>query len=209
MKALTPFLFVLILASSCFTPIPRGPVTITNDLGGWSVHYIYIVRPGGKGWGSDWLGVREVIRPGASRVFMVPQGTWNIRIIDSDGDTYTRWNITVTEDGYTWNLSLADMDLEGGQSFPNIRGNCPVTLRNSLNTALDSVWISPADHDRWGYSILEVPVAPGAEHTFWVRQGQYDLKARDASGMDYVVYNGIIPENGFFWDITGDYAENR
>jgi hypothetical protein len=203
--------FVLIcLASGCQITWSTGvPVTIVNQLGGWSIHYVHISRTDTKGWGPDMLGDSEIIRPGGERVFRVPEGTWNIRVTDSDGDTYTRNGVIITSGGYTWEVTLEDLDFRAGQAFPDIDGNCPITFSNGLNIPLDSLWLSPSDHGYWGTNRLHESMAPHTEYILWIRQGTYDLRAMDGIGTHYSVYNGEVTENGFYWEITGDYAEHR
>jgi len=183
-----------------------APLTVINGLGGWTIHYVQASRADTKGWGDDLLGPSEIIRPGANRVFSLPPGTWDIRITDDEGDTYTRRDIVIPAEGYTWEVTLNDID----SGFPDMTGNCPVTFLNSLDTQADSIWISPSDYGYWGTSHTGgQSLQPGGELVVWVAPGGYDMMASDGMGNSYAVYNCRVTESGFFWEITEDYLERQ
>lgn len=83
------------------------PVTINNSLGAWDIREVYI-DPSDKPWTRDLL--TTTLTPGNSATFNVAPGTYDIRCTDEDGDTYTKWEVVVGSQGYTWNVTLADMD---------------------------------------------------------------------------------------------------
>lgn len=181
-----------------------APVTIINGLGGWTIHYVNASRADTKGWGDDLLGQSEIIRPGAERVFSLFPGTWDIRVTDNEGDTYTRRDVVIPIEGYTWEVTLGDID----SGYADISGNCPVTFLNSLNSQVDSIWVSPSNHGYWGTSHTgEQSVLPGAEFVVWVAPGEYDMMASDGMDESFVVYNCEVSESGFFWEITEDFLE--
>ncbi len=202
---------ILFLLSSAACRVATGvtvPLTIVNGLGGWSIHYVHLGSPSAKGWGQDLLGPSEIIRPGAERVFNVPPGTWNIRVIDSDGDTYTISDAGITETGFRWEVTLAAMDQDPPDSAPGTGGNCPVTILNSLGSRLSSLWISPAGSGDRGTNLIEnTCVEPGSEFIAWVAPGGYDMVVVDGMGRTFAVYNGGVAESGFFWEVTEDYME--
>ena len=87
---------------------------IRNDTGSYIFYYIYVSDARSSEWGDDLLG-RDILRPGeifAVRTLVpIESTTWDIRVIDEDGDTYTimRRNITAGETIY---ISLAYLDLD-------------------------------------------------------------------------------------------------
>lgn len=183
-----------------------APLTIVNGLGGWTIHYVQLGLAEGKGWGDDLLGPSEIIRPGAQRVFNIAPGEVDIRITDNEGDTYTRRNLVIPAGGSTWEVTLADID----SAFPDIAGNCPVTILNSLNTTADSIWVSPSDHGYWGTSHTGgEAVSPDAEFVVWVAPGEYDMMVLDGMGRSLAVYNCAVTESGFYWEITEEFLEGR
>lgn len=88
------------------------PVTITNELGAWSVTRILCSPSTSSSWGESWI--TEPLNPGESVTFSVRPDTYDIRVEDSDGDTYTLWAVMVTPSGYTWRPTLEDIDSSGG-----------------------------------------------------------------------------------------------
>lgn len=94
--------------------IPSGtgscPVTIYNDLGSYDIWYVEISPSDSSDWGGDWLGESEVLSPGYEATFYVDPDTYDMRITDEDGDTYTRMGVGVGRDGYYWAVDLGDLD---------------------------------------------------------------------------------------------------
>lgn len=91
-------------------PIGEGtaPVTIVNDLGSYDIWYIYCDLSTDP-WGDDRLG-SEILAAGDSFTFYVNPGLYDIKCEDVDGDTYTLWGVDIPATGYTWNVTLGDMD---------------------------------------------------------------------------------------------------
>jgi len=207
LKKTAAFLLCLALAGCEITVRATAPVTIRNGLGGWSIHYVQFSRPGVKGWSGDMLGPTEIIRPGASRVFNVPPGSAGIRITDSDGDTYTLMDVEITEEGFTWEVTLEQMDLEHRDAPAGAAGH-PVTILNSLDVTVDSLWIYITGQDFPGKNLLEAHGIPsGEEFILWVDQGLFDMIAVDARGRTLAAYNCPVEADGFLWEITEHYVE--
>ncbi len=83
------------------------PVKITNDLGAWNIEEIYI-DPSDSPWGEN--RISSILEPGEDVTIRVPGGTYDIRLVDEDGDTYTVWQVEVGTSGYDWAVTLSDMD---------------------------------------------------------------------------------------------------
>lgn len=91
--------------------MPEGDaeVTIYNDLGDWSIWYVYC-DPTSSDWTEDRLG-SEVLHPGNEFTFYVPAGdSYDIKVEDEDGDSYTIWGVDIDESGYYWEVTLSDLD---------------------------------------------------------------------------------------------------
>lgn len=88
------------------------PVTITNDLGAWRITKVFCSPSDASEWGDNWI--TSPIPASQSVTIHVASGTYDIRVEDSDGDTYTRWGVEVTGQGFNWNPTLQDIDASGG-----------------------------------------------------------------------------------------------
>jgi len=107
MKKLLITAALAMLIAGCAAP-KQAPVTIVNDLGAWDIVEIYIDKSADP-WGSNRI-PNSILTPGESVVINVPIGQYDIRIVDEDGDPYTRWNVQIPIEGYTWNVTLAHLD---------------------------------------------------------------------------------------------------
>lgn len=83
-------------------------VTVINDLGSWTIWYVYI-DPSIDTWGENRLGSRT-LSPGDTVVVWVDPGEYDFMAKDEDDDTYSLNNIYVGTGGYNWNVTLTDLD---------------------------------------------------------------------------------------------------
>ena len=85
---------------------------IENGTGGYSFYFIYVSDARSSDWGNDLLGV-NILRPGQrfEVITLVPIGstTWDILIIDEDGDTYTFMRRAIRNNEVI-RVTLADLD---------------------------------------------------------------------------------------------------
>ena len=104
--------FLLCLAIPLVTGCGYEPtrVTIVNDLGSYDIHYIYISGTDEDDWGLNSLSGNEILIPGDSIAIGVEPGSYDLQIMDEDGDTYTRWNQQVPAEGYRWAVRLGELD---------------------------------------------------------------------------------------------------
>ncbi len=87
-----------------------APVTINNELGSYTIYYIYCSPSSSSDWGEDWLG-SEVLSPGESFTFYVtPNDYYDIQCVDEDDDTYTLMEVWVDDAGFSWDVDLGDLD---------------------------------------------------------------------------------------------------
>ena len=84
---------------------------VTNQTG-YPLFVVFISHVSEESWGKDFLGA-DVMMPGETRTFYVNNSAYNstiydIRFIDSDGDTYTFYGCIREHNSVT--LRLKDMD---------------------------------------------------------------------------------------------------
>lgn len=99
-------------------PVPEGytvgtgtaPVTLTNTLGGWDVHGVMIDPSSDPEWSGERLGENYILAEDQAITVMVEPGTYDMKVIDEDGNTYSKWEVEIGPDGYEWNVTLSDMD---------------------------------------------------------------------------------------------------
>ncbi|MDR2543552.1 MAG: serine protease [Treponema sp.] len=90
------------------------PITIVNNTG-YLVFYLYISPTTSETWGSDRLASNQTLANGQSVTVNLPHplsitNKYDIMIEDSDGDTYTKFNVTVTANQRII-FTFADFDL--------------------------------------------------------------------------------------------------
>lgn len=84
-------------------------IDITNDTG-YTMMYLYVSPGDAKSWEDDVLG-NDVMKDGSTtRVNLKGYSSpiFDIRLIDTDGDTYTFWDVNVAKQDLT--VTLDDLD---------------------------------------------------------------------------------------------------
>jgi hypothetical protein len=102
------FLFTAFLFIGCGYQPTR--ITVVNRLGSWNIEEIYISKADEDDWGLNSLRSNAVLAPGDSIAIAVEPGIYDIQLHDEDGDTYTRWDQQVAQEGYRWEVRLSELD---------------------------------------------------------------------------------------------------
>ncbi len=97
--------FAATLISGCGSNVR---VEITNDLGAWNIEEIFVDPAESDEWSEN--RISDPLEPGEVAAVSVPAGTYDIMLVDEDGDSYTRWDVEIGSDGYNWGVELSDMD---------------------------------------------------------------------------------------------------
>lgn len=87
-------------SSSTTTTFNGPPITIVNNTG-YTIWYIYISQTASDTWGADRLATNQTLSSGNSISLPLPYplnvtNRYDIRLKDSDGDTYTKRNVLVS-----------------------------------------------------------------------------------------------------------------
>jgi hypothetical protein len=88
-------------------------ISITNTTGGWDLVDLYLAPFGARTWGEDRLQGDSTLTEGDTWTMEVPAGVYSIRVVDVDGDTYTRLSLPVM-DTLEWVVTLDDLDGASG-----------------------------------------------------------------------------------------------
>ncbi|HOA04736.1 MAG TPA: hypothetical protein PLF04_06020 [Candidatus Fermentibacter daniensis] len=204
---------VLLALAALALAASAGTIKITNNTGGWDIYYAYISPADSDQWGNDWLG-SDIMSDGETWEFPVANGTWDIRLVDEDGDDYILYNVPVSGT-WTWNVTLSDLGenyYSSGSSAPtgartgstSTGGNAPVTIYNDLgNWTIYYVYCSSSSDSNWGSDRLgSSTISPGQSFTFNVPGGDnYDIYCKDEDGDTYSLYGVWIGNNGFYWSV--------
>ncbi len=174
------------------TSLPSGThaLALQND-SGIPVCHVYISSIKSDSWGDDWLGENEVIAAGASKVFQVPAGVYDLRAEDCDGNLLDAQREVNLSQDLTWTLNAVQ--------------RYPLLLVNESSYEVCYVYISPVDREDWGEDWLGLgtTIPAGASHTFPVPSGTYDLRADDCDGNPMNVQNGVtLGAEGLTWTLS-------
>lgn len=191
------------LVCGCFEKVP---LSVTNGLGDYDIHVIYISRSTDDVWGTNHLPGTDILEPGRTAEVMVTAGVYDIQATDEDGDTYTLNDVKVDGDGFDWTVTIDQIDpvqVSSSGGAP-ISGSCPVTLTNDLGSwDITGVYISPSDSDSWGENHIQGEILyPGDTYTAYVEQNTYDIYLEDEDGDTYTRWGIYVGSNGYTWEIT-------
>lgn len=106
-KHLTVFAVAMLFAISA--QAREYYVDITNQTG-FTIFYLHVSPGKAKSWEEDVLGNDVILHGGSMRVTLGGYSSpiFDIRLIDEDGDTYTFWNVDVSQQDLV--VTLDDID---------------------------------------------------------------------------------------------------
>ena len=109
---------------SSFTSLQSSGInlTITNNTG-YTVDEIYVSLSSSLSWGSNRLGVSESLATGASKTITLSAGTYDIRLVDSDEYTYTKYDESISSNKtVTFTFDDYDVNNGGGDDYSDLYG---------------------------------------------------------------------------------------
>lgn len=83
-------------------------LVISNAIDDDDIYYLFVSPAVSDDWGPDVLG-DMVLLPGAACTLHVYPDTYDMMAIGAGDDTYTRWGVAVSENGYDWNINRSDL----------------------------------------------------------------------------------------------------
>ena len=84
-------------------------LVLCNALDDWIITGIYHRRIDDTSWSENQLSATALVPKQQYSILLVP-GTYDIRAVDEDNDTYTRYSVTVSEESSNWNITMNDLD---------------------------------------------------------------------------------------------------
>ena len=82
---------------------------LKNDLDHLSLWNVYCSSSNSDSWGEDWLG-SSILGSGSEMGIWLDEDVYDIQLVDSDGDTYTMWQVEVNGEGVLWRVTEMDRD---------------------------------------------------------------------------------------------------
>lgn len=82
---------------------------LRNELENLSIWNIYCSSTNSDSWGEDWLG-SSVLGTGAEMGIWLDEGIYDVRLVDSDDNTYTLWQVELNDRGVVWQVTALDRD---------------------------------------------------------------------------------------------------
>ncbi|MDR0313143.1 MAG: serine protease [Treponema sp.] len=179
-------------------------INITNNTG-YTVWYVYISPVSSSSWGEDRLRSDQVLRNGQSvTISSLPPSSnnrYDIRLVDSDDDSYTKMNVLVRQN-QTIEFTFDDFDRAPSASAPEYDGPL-ITIVNNTGYEVWYVYISPTTSEYWGQDRLQSnQVLPNGQsvslslpHPLSVTD-RYDIRLKDLDGDTYTKFNVTVTANG-------------
>ena len=193
------FAMLLFLASfTVLTAQSQPSITIVNNTG-YTIYYIRFSSTADDSWQDDRLAANEVLRTGQSVSLELPYALnvvnrYDFQLEDSDGDTYTRWNVLVAANDRI-EFTFDDYD---GAAAPVANGP-PITIVNNTGYTVYYVRISSTASDSWGSDrlgsdeILNNGYAATVNLPYPIDVvNRYDIQLEDSDGDTYTKYNVLV-----------------
>ena len=190
--------------SSTSTTATGPSITVVNNTG-YTGYYLYVKTTADSNWGSDLLG-SDILSNDRSTSIRLPHplnvvNRYDFRLRDSDGDTYTKNNVLVSNNARIV-FTFDDFDRSSSTSSSNSTTNPSITIVNNTGYTVYYVYISSSESSNWGDDWLgssEV-LMTGESKTFRLQQplnvvNRYDFRIRDSDGDNYTKYNVTVTNN--------------
>ena len=200
MKRILLSLLLSVIVVSAFSQ-NGPPIRIVNNTG-YTVEYIYVSQTASGNWYEDILG-DKVLPDGESVSVNLPYplnvtNRYDIRIVDEDDDTYTKWDVLVNASSRI-EFTLSDIDEDSSTDNSEETNTLPkVSIGNNTGYAIYYAYISTTASDSWGEDLLGDEVL-GDDEDVTVRlpyqlnvANRYDIKLVDEDDDSYTKWNVLV-----------------
>ena len=80
-----------------------------NNLSNETIYYVYMSPSSQNTWGPDLLGSEVLPIGGSHMLYNIGAGYWDVKVVDSSGNTKELYNVYVEAGGiYDWNIDAYD-----------------------------------------------------------------------------------------------------
>ena len=170
------------------------PVKIINRTG-YVVYYLYVSPAQSTSWGSDRLGSIVMQDNTYFNVGSIDfNNRYDIRMVDSDNDTYTKQNVRLSPD-QTIEFTISDLDVSIQSS-----GSSVMILNNTGYTVF-YIYLSASNTQDWETDILGEEVLLSGQYAniqlsqALSRVNRYDIKLVDSDGDTYTKWNVLLTQD--------------
>ncbi|HOB91136.1 MAG TPA: hypothetical protein PKM68_04080 [Bacillota bacterium] len=173
-------------------------IKIVNNTG-YTIYHLYVSPATSSSWGDDLLGFFGIIEDGEEYDTGIPADAtlYNIRLVDSDGDSYTQWDVDVSRSS-TVQFTIWDIDLDS-ETYAEESTELALTIFNATGSEIKEIYISPGDSTSWGPNKLEsgavIPDRGSFDDILTGPQTVYDLKLVDSDDRTYIKWDVDLSEN--------------
>lgn len=200
MKRILLFLVLSVILESAFSQ--NGPsISIVNNTG-YTLDYIYVSQTASDNWLEDILG-DKVLPDGESITIRLPfaldvTNQYDIRVVDEDDDTYTKWDVLVNNDSRI-EFTLSDFDEDTSVDESDEDNSLPrVNIENNTGYDVYYLYISTTASGSWKDDVLGDDVLLDGEDVY-VRLpypldvvNRYDIKLVDEDDDSYIKWDVLI-----------------
>jgi len=171
---------------------------------GTEIAYLFVSPGDSSEWGPDLLDSESFLEPSDSHEFMISydgnSGKFDIMLVTIDGDSYTRFNQTISSKSKRVTVNESDFD------GVNELEMASVTLYNNTGYELYYLFFSPEDSAVWGPDILrsDVTLEDGDVYSFYVPVSSavtYNVRAVDEDDDDYIFDLTLEPDQEAEYEI--------
>jgi hypothetical protein len=168
--------------------VDAGMLTVVNNSTA-VICSAYISPSTAPSWGQNLLGTNQ-INGGASFSWEFEIGSYDILLVNCDGDTLEDFRNVTVEDGTIFTYSPGDSTFVSGESAteaaPSVGNDGVLTVVNNSGVTICFVYISPTTASTWGSDQLgaEEVIRAGASREWTLASGTYDVLLQDCERGD-------------------------
>lgn len=195
----------LLLPLFAVAETPMANFTIANN-SDWDFYEVYISSSSSDSWGDDRLG-SEILYSGGEQSFLLSEGTYDLKIVDEDGDECRQMGIRLSGNTRLVYTNEEWLDCVFPDS-DNSSGTATITVYNNSLWDIYNIYASLSSDGGWGEDRLgsEILYADDS-YSFTIPTGTYDFKYVDEDDDVCTMMNVSITGSRSFTFDTDDWLE--